>query len=245
MAWISVHEQVLGLKLRKLSKAIKCSQNEALGLLVRFWLWGINNADATGKIVGADKEDIAEAMSVGSKEKLTETDIVSGMIKTGWIDEENGELFIHDWEQWQKQWYKALENRGKIAERVKRFREREKQKDINEDGSKKGTIGDSVRQFNSYSKDFEHFWEVYPRKTGKAEAYKKYKARLNDGFSPEELILAAEKYSAECTARRTEVTYIKHGKTFLSENTPFVDYLPKQKPVDITRPENPYEEWRG
>lgn len=25
--------------------------------------------------------------------------------------------------------------------------------------------------------------------------------------------------------------YIKHGKTFLGESTPFLDYLPKDKPV--------------
>ena len=39
MAWISVHEQVIGKKLRSLAKEIGCSQNEALGLLVRLWLW--------------------------------------------------------------------------------------------------------------------------------------------------------------------------------------------------------------
>ena len=243
MAWISVHEQVLGIKLRKLSKSLNCSQNEALGLLVRLWLWGINNADSTGIVVGADKEDIAEVMSVGVTENLKSNEIVAAMICTGWLDEENGALYIHDWEQWQKQWYKALESRGKIAERVKRFREREKQREIIGDASVREEKKDTSGQINSYSKDFESFWEIYPRKTGKAEAYKKYRARLNDGFSPEELLLAAQKYSAECSARRTEVTYIKHGKTFLSENTPFTDYLPKQKNV-YTKDNNPFEEWR-
>ena len=32
MAWISVHEQVIGGKLRNLAKEIGCSQNEALGI---------------------------------------------------------------------------------------------------------------------------------------------------------------------------------------------------------------------
>ena len=52
MAWISVHEQVIGGKLRNLAKEIGCSQNEALGLLIRLWLWGINNANKEGFIVG-------------------------------------------------------------------------------------------------------------------------------------------------------------------------------------------------
>ena len=43
--WISVHDNVIGGKLRKLAKEIGCSQNEALGLLIRLWLWGLNNAD--------------------------------------------------------------------------------------------------------------------------------------------------------------------------------------------------------
>lgn len=58
MAWISVHEQVVGGKLRTLAKELNCSQNEALGMLVTLWLWGINNADSEGKIIGATRADI-------------------------------------------------------------------------------------------------------------------------------------------------------------------------------------------
>lgn len=54
MAWISVHEQVVGGKLRTLAKELNCSQNEALGMLVTLWLWGINNADSEGRIIGAN-----------------------------------------------------------------------------------------------------------------------------------------------------------------------------------------------
>ena len=50
MAWISVHEQVIGGKLRNLAKEIGCSQNEALGVLIRLWLWAINNAGKDGVI---------------------------------------------------------------------------------------------------------------------------------------------------------------------------------------------------
>ena len=64
-----------------------------------------------------------------------------------------------------------------------------------------------------------------------AQAYKKYKARLEDGFSHEQLCEAARNYAAQCKQDRTEDKYIKHGKTFLGESTPFLDYLPKEKPV--------------
>ncbi len=108
MAWISVHEQVTGGKLRELSKEIGCSQNEALGILVRFWLWGINNANKEGQIIGADKEDIEEVLAVGKSKDLAADDIIEAMISTGWLDKVENHFFIHDWEEWQEQWYKAM-----------------------------------------------------------------------------------------------------------------------------------------
>ena len=97
-----------------------------------------------------------------------------------------------------------------------------------------------------YSKDFEAFWEVYPRKAGKGEAYKKYKARLNDGWSEAELLEAAKNYAGRVARERTEQKYIKHAKTFLSENTPFTDFLPNEKDTEKILSEdcdNPYAEW--
>ena len=64
MAWISVHEQVIGAKLRSLAKEIGCSQNEALGLLVRLWLWGINNANKEGQIVRTSATSSFEAPTI-------------------------------------------------------------------------------------------------------------------------------------------------------------------------------------
>ena len=60
-------------------------------------------------------------------------------------------------------------------------------------------------------------------------AYKAYKARLNDGFSEDELITAVKRYAEECRRQRTEERYIKHCSTFLGVNTPFMDYLKKEE----------------
>ena len=81
---------------------------------------------------------------------------------------------------------------------------------------------------NNYSVHFESFWNAYPRKKEKAKAYKCYNARLNDGYSEEELLTAATEYAKECKKRKTEERYIKLGSTFLSASTPFVDYLKKE-----------------
>ena len=73
---------------------------------------------------------------------------------------------------------------------------------------------------------------MYPRKQEKAKAYASYKARLADGFSEDELMTAVKRYADECEARNTEKRYIKLCATFLSANTPFVDYLGDYKPEE-------------
>ena len=96
-----------------------------------------------------------------------------------------------------------------------------------------------------YSNDFESFWEVYPRKSDKGSAYKKYLTRLKDGWSPEQLLTAAKKYRAQITANRTDQKYIKLCKTFLSDTTPFADYLTKTERQGVSSDaENPYAEWK-
>lgn len=89
--------------------------------------------------------------------------------------------------------------------------------------SKKG------RTDNTYTGAFEEFWQVYPRKKDKGNAFKKFNARLNSGFSEVELIKAAKEYARECQNNRTEERYIKHATTFLSDSMPFLDYLKREE----------------
>ena len=84
--------------------------------------------------------------------------------------------------------------------------------------------------------------DVYKRQ---GQCYKKYKARIKDGYSPEELLTAAMNYAEQCRRQKTEQQYIKHGKTFLGDSVPFADFLPKmnEQPVETKRPEtggNPF-----
>ena len=88
---------------------------------------------------------------------------------------------------------------------------------------KKNIKNDKECKRNIYTCAFEDFWEVYPRKKDKGNAFKKFNARLNSGFSEVELIEAAKKYADECAINHTEERYIKHPSTFLSDSTPFVD----------------------
>ena len=88
----------------------------------------------------------------------------------------------------------------------------------------------------SYTKHFEQFWEAYPRKEGKGECYKKYQTRLKDGYSEYELYSAAVCYAEHVRKRHTEKQYIKLGRTFLSDNMTFLDYLKKEDESSQTEP---------
>ncbi len=103
----------------------------------------------------------------------------------------------------------------------------------------------------AYSEEFEKWWKAYPRRLDKGNAYKKYKARRNDGFSDAELLEAAQNYAAQCRKLRTEQQYIKHPKTFLSESLPFTDYIKKQEQTEAESEDfepsykNPFSEYKG
>ena len=92
-------------------------------------------------------------------------------------------------------------------------------------------VKDKVKD-NKYTCAFEALWNAYPRKKDKGLAYKAYRARLNDGFSEDELETAVKRYADECRRQRTEERYIKHCSTFLGVNTPFMDYLRKDDQND-------------
>ena len=251
MAWISVDQRVLGGKLRKTFKDIGCSRSEALGILVSLWLWAIDNTDDDGLIIGADRSDIAEQIRTGVDE-LDPEKVVDALINNGWIDEpETGVLFIHDWSGWRSFYNKYMDGKKKHNERQKQYLSRKKGNDVKGDANI--DVNDDVKddapktepkKKSNYSADFESFWQIYPRKDDKGMAYKKYRARLNDGFSPEQLLSAATRYAEQIRRDRTEKKYTKQAKTFLSDTLPFTDYLPSlqesQEPTFGGRPTNPF-----
>ena len=85
---------------------------------------------------------------------------------------------------------------------------------------------------NIYAQNFRIIWNHYPKKKEKAAAYKAYQARLNEGYSEEELLEATKAYAQECKDRRTAEQYIKSPKTFFGPNAPFTDYLKGDEKTD-------------
>ena len=121
MAWVSVHQEVDGSKLRRLYKTIGCSKFEALGILNFLWFWGMKNADETGLVSDADLEVLSRYLyGCGEGSTLDMGKVVQALADVGWIDMAADGFYIHDWDQWQEQWYKLQKTRKRDAERKRR-----------------------------------------------------------------------------------------------------------------------------
>ena len=78
---------------------------------------------------------------------------------------------------------------------------------------------------NSYSQNFEKFWDAYPKNNGsKFECWKKYQATENLGVPFETLYAGAKRYADKCEIDATEIKYIAHGATWLHQRRWEVKY---------------------
>lgn len=124
--WINVYEDVIDHpKTRQMMKLSGLSDDEIIGKLIKLWTWGIKNADPSGFIMYADKQDIADVIlsKPYSANKVEPIRVVECMIETGWIDMKGDALYLHDWDYWQGHFYRAEEKRKKNMERQRKFRE--------------------------------------------------------------------------------------------------------------------------
>lgn len=128
MAWVSVHQEVDGPKLRKLAKSLDISKAEALGILNFLWFWGMNNVDETGMILEADREDVKDALTRVAR--VDAKAIVDALFQVGWLDDVDGRIYIHDWDTWQEQWYKLKKSRQYDAERKRKDRSQNKRQEL-------------------------------------------------------------------------------------------------------------------
>lgn len=106
MAWIESHQE-LGRhpKMKKLARRLHISRPTAIGHLHYLWWWALDFAQ-DGVLDKFDNDDIAEAMEwEGDSDEL-----VAALIESGYIDETNHGLMLHDWGEYAG---KLLERRAK------------------------------------------------------------------------------------------------------------------------------------
>ena len=121
MAWIELHDTLPDHpKVIDLSHALGLDKDAVVGKLVRLWTWALNNRE-TGIFAERDASTIAEIMRYkGKPERLIEA-----MKEAHLLDESDGNLVIHDWDEHVCMLIEKRDiRREKTCERVKRFRER-------------------------------------------------------------------------------------------------------------------------
>ncbi|QAU06608.1 DNA binding protein [Gordonia phage WilliamBoone] len=67
----------------------------------------------------------------------------------------------------------------------------------------------------SYTPEFEQWWELYPRKEGKRKAFEKFVVALRK-TTLDVLLSSVQSYVEHVTRNRTELKYIKHPATWLN-----------------------------
>lgn len=197
---------------------------------------------------------VEEEVAIGIDEDIEEIKTAIDALKSMNLVEvlEDGSLFMCG-----KQDLLDYGSESAAAERQRKSREHRKNeqsgtkemlpKPQNQNSDEEVLTASKDNSETEYTPEFSQFWDAYPRKIGKGEAYKKYVTRRKDGFSDEELLIAAKNYAIQVRRQKTDKQYIKHPKTFLSDTTPFVDYIPKKpetpKYDETPVGENPFKNW--
>lgn len=116
MAWIK-SEQALGQhpKLKLLANELKISIPQAVGHLHLLWWWAVDYAE------NGDITRYKEFVPFSAQWEGEPTEFTEALIKHGWIDNEDGNLTIHDWVEYTGA---LIEIRQKDAERKRQSRQR-------------------------------------------------------------------------------------------------------------------------
>ena len=80
-----------------------------------------------------------------------------------------------------------------------------------------------------YSPEFEVFWEAYPRKLAKRQAWQCWNARLNDGVPAGDLLLACRNYRDYVAREGIPLRYVMHAATFLGPNLRYQDWIQRSE----------------
>ena len=97
-------------------------------------------------------------------------------------------------------------------------KDKTKAKDKSKDKDKKDT---------SSVFDFESVWLKYPRKLGKTEAEKHFRASIKNPTDLDRIFRALDNYLADIKEKGTEDRYIQHGSTWFNKWQEWVDYVPQ------------------
>lgn len=102
----------------QLSRLLRISRREAIGMLADLWTWALPIADKDGRLEGITAEDILVALDMQGKKA---GEVVPALIKAGYV-ELDGEVYVlHNW-----YFYAGRLNEQREKARLKKRRQRER-----------------------------------------------------------------------------------------------------------------------
>lgn len=237
MAWIESH-QSLGThrKLFDLMDALHMSDVALVGHLHFLWWWSLDNAP-DGDITGISDKMLAMAAHwKGSPEKWA-----GALRKTGWLDEVDGHVWLHDWDDYAG---RLIQQRGLTKEarksggqhRMASLTPEERStlatqaSNARWDASKhlasmpatvpnrtNPTVPNSTKEKQEKERmRFETFWKCYPRKQAKPEADRAFKKIAPNDDLLATILASVERFKASDDWLRDAGQYIPYPATYLN-----------------------------
>lgn len=243
MAWIESHQGLARhIKTKRLARKLGISVPSTIGHLHLLWWWALDNLP-DGNISSMEPEDIADEM-MWNEDAVS---LISALKEVGFLDDIEGELFIHDWHDYIG---KLLEKRKKETDRKREYRAKTGQPkdeegmshgtglghvdEVPKDGGRNSTVPNQKKK--TYSAEFSEFFMLYPNNKNKAKAEETFNKIINSGVDAALLIASARAYAAECRKNETELRFIAHATTFLNQKR-YADYANKPTVVRFEKPE--------
>lgn len=229
---VNVESSIAGShKLTTLSRLLGVSPSEALGLLVRLWLWAAEFAP-NGKLRQLPLQGIADAIGFGGEGEA----LFARLCEAGWLDSIEGGYIIHEW---RKHSGRSVSKQRERRDYMRAYREKKRQGGVEPEAvpiqeapppaTKPKPEKAKAVLLPELEEAFTQFWMAYPRKIEKGKArqtWGKLFAKVKDAEKAIPILSKIadeiERIDAELQRKAVAVgkdealRFVKHPTTFLN-----------------------------
>lgn len=259
MAWIQVHQTLKDhRKVYAAADALDVDPAHALGLIVSFWLWALDNAPS-GSLDGISNRMIARAAQwTGNADEFVEALKIAEFVD----ETQDGGLELHDWQEYTGS---LIEKREAEKQRSRKRRAAAKEQPadaaalppswaqttagqtedkpqsdhqktagrVEKSRVEKSRVeigGNPPISPDAVSERFARFWKAYPKKVGKGAAEKAWKKIKPSAELFDTIMAAIDAAKASEQWQRENGRYIPNPATWLNQKR-WEDELPTAAPL--------------
>jgi hypothetical protein len=212
-------------KTHKLAQKLECSVPTAVGYVHLLWHYTLKVSWQFGDLSQHLPFAVARGCWYGGEPK----DLVDAFMECGFID---SDMKVHDWTLYAKEIIRQrLYNSCRKDKKVTRVSTRVDTRVLN--GSTKPNLTKPIINTPS-GFDFDSLWTLYPKKMGRADALKHFKAQVKTEKEYQDIQSALKKYIEYVERERTEFKFILHGSTWFNKR--WVDWITYSEQQSSTLP---------